>query len=208
MEEDARCFEERLKIARSLPPETKEQVKGIIDTLKAGAKKTGEFFNWLFSSLMDNEHNTTQNACIELICDYFPNIMHSHHGHHHGHHHSHHDHESHPTYEVANLGVDSYLWGDIPYGRATEQQLEIVNQRIRVVQALNSGVVDQEQPDHVWKLKDPNESCPVTEISKILAFSTYCQGEDFSEKLSSVIAKDYPSLREFKHNRLVKLKFA
>lgn len=65
---EANMFAERLEIARNLPKETKDQIKGLLSMLSTGEKW---FVDWLWS-FMEHEHEYTQEAGAELICDYFP----------------------------------------------------------------------------------------------------------------------------------------
>jgi len=192
LKDDAECFVERLGIARSLPVETKNQVRGIITALKTG---TGQLFDWIFSSFMENEHSTTQCAFMELISSYFPVIANMH--------------NSHANQNPLNVncyGVHhsrnisyAYLWGDIPDGQETPEQLELVTKRIEFIQAFKAGILDQKEKDWVWKFKEPEAKCSLEEINTMLAFSAKFPVHDFSEQLSLTLdVMDDPIVDAFK----------
>ena len=179
MEEEVSVFTERLEIARSLPIDTKNQTKKIMNTLLAGKQW---FVNWL-GSLIEHEHDYTQEAGISLICDHVSpttssqsnnqsanpsvNYYDNETVHHQHHHHHHRDIEQKSYY---------YLLGNCQPGQETAEELEKFNQRIKVNQCFKKGIRDVE--GNIWRFKDPNDLFSLEEtdevLSKVLSFSAGC----------------------------------
>ena len=115
MVEEVDIFDERLRMARSLPTDVKSQTNAVIDALLAGKQW---FVNWLWS-LMENEHDYNDyihDASEFLISEHststIPNIPHSsshHHGVHcygNGSHHIHHRDEE--TSSIVTFSADCH----------------------------------------------------------------------------------------------------
>ena len=186
--EEASVFVERLEIARSLPTTTKMQTNKIIGALLAGEQW---FVNWLWA-LMEHEHDYTQEAGISLICDHSSTATGAAHPnnqsvnyYHNEHHHFHHRDVDYKYY---------YLWGACQPGKETDEELEIINQRIKLIQSFKIGI--QDVSGNVWKFKDANDLFSLEETDEILSFSANCPGNGVAQKTSFVV--DEPKLNATK----------
>lgn len=205
LDEYAQCFAERLEIAQNLPTETQRSIGSIMSSLQKG---TGKYFDYFFSTFMEAEHHITQSAILELVFQYFPamhNLIHFHPG----------SHQSDDVnyYDMQNDKDESfsYLWGNIPKGKETIEQLELINQRIKCIQEFKAGVLDHTNKDHVWKLKETEPSSPTSfleEVNTLLQFSSMSSAADFSERLSLTVAEnEHPLVDKFKQ-KLQKIKLS